>query len=73
VVGVGKVDSCGAHLVELLTGPRHRIRQVDDVENLGTAEAGDLHGADELRPGVGGVVDHEGRVLPGKLQVEWTS
>jgi hypothetical protein len=25
VVGVGKVDSCGAHLVELLTGPRYGV------------------------------------------------
>ena len=44
MVGVDKVDSCGLHLVELLTGPWNGVGQVDDVEDLGPAEAGDLHG-----------------------------
>jgi hypothetical protein len=43
VVGVGEVDSCGAHLVELLTGARDGVGEVDDVHDLGAAEAGDLH------------------------------
>ena len=45
VVGVGRVNSCGAHLVELLTRPWGGVGQVDDVENIGAAEAGDLHGS----------------------------
>jgi len=44
LVGVGKVDSCGAHLVELLAVARCRLGEVDDVHDLGAAEAGDLHG-----------------------------
>jgi hypothetical protein len=43
VVGVGKVNSCQGHLVELLAVPRDGVRQVDDVHDLGAAEAGDLH------------------------------
>ena len=43
-MGIGEVDSCGAHLVELLAVPGDGVWQVDDVEDLGTAEAGDLHG-----------------------------
>jgi hypothetical protein len=35
VVGVGEVDSRGAHLVELLTVPWGGVGQVDDVEDLG--------------------------------------
>lgn len=42
-MGVGKVDSCGAHLVELLTGTWSGVGKVDDVHDLGAAEAGDLH------------------------------
>ncbi len=45
VVGVGEVDSCRGHLVELLAVPRDGVGQVDDVEDLGAAEAGDLHSA----------------------------
>src|SRR3954468_13986903 len=45
VMGVGVVDSCRAHLVEVLAAPRDGIGQVDDVEDLGAAEAGDLHGS----------------------------
>jgi hypothetical protein len=43
-VGVGTVDSCGTHLVEVLAVPRDGVGEVDDVEDLGAAEAGDLHG-----------------------------
>jgi hypothetical protein len=42
VVGVGEVDSCGAHLVELLPLARDRISQVDDIEEYGSSEPGDL-------------------------------
>jgi hypothetical protein len=45
VVGVGKVDSYGAHLVELLALAGRRVGEVDDVEDLGTAEAGDVDSA----------------------------
>ena len=44
MVGVGEVNSCGTHLVELLTGSRNGIGQVDDVEDFRAAEAGDLYG-----------------------------
>ena len=49
VVGVCKVNSCGAHLVELLIGPRDGVGQVDDVEDFRAAEAGDLHGTHAVR------------------------
>jgi hypothetical protein len=45
VVGVGEVDPRGGDGVELLLRPRDRVGQVDDVEDLGAAEAGDLHGS----------------------------
>jgi hypothetical protein len=45
VVGVGVVDSCGLHLLELLTRPWDGVRKVDDVEDLRSSEAGDLHGS----------------------------
>ncbi len=45
VVGVGVVDACGAHLVELLAVGGDGVGEVDDVEDLGPAEAGDLHGS----------------------------
>jgi hypothetical protein len=35
VVGVGKVSSCGAHLVELLPLARDGVRKVDDIEASG--------------------------------------
>jgi len=47
LVGVSEVDSCRGHLVELLAVPGDRVGQVDDVEHLGAAEAGDLHGSHE--------------------------
>ncbi len=45
-VGVGVVDARGAHLAELLAVGGDGIGEVDDVEDLGPAEAGDLHGSD---------------------------
>ena len=44
LVGVGVVDSSGTHLEEVLAVPRDGVGEVDDVENLWAAEAGDLHG-----------------------------
>ena len=44
VVGVGDVHAGRGHLVELLARCCHRLRDVDDVQDLGTAEAGDLNG-----------------------------
>jgi hypothetical protein len=44
VVGVGVVHARGGDVVEPLTRACLRFRDVDDVEDLGTAEAGDLHG-----------------------------
>ncbi|HZH22892.1 MAG TPA: hypothetical protein VEZ18_22145 [Geodermatophilus sp.] len=41
--GVGVVDAGGAHVEHLLAVRGLRIGQVDDVEDLGAAEAGDLH------------------------------
>ena len=52
LVGVGTVDSCGTHLVEVLAVPRDGVGEVDDVEDLGAAEAGDLHGSHAARLGV---------------------
>ncbi len=45
LVGVCRVSSCGADLIELLTRPRDGVRQVDDIEDFGPAEAGDLDSA----------------------------
>lgn len=39
VVGVGEVDAGGGDVVELLPGAGLRLRDVDDVEDLGPAEA----------------------------------
>jgi hypothetical protein len=47
LVGVGEVDSCGVHLVEPLAITGHRVGEFDDVHDLGTAEAGDLHSSHE--------------------------
>jgi hypothetical protein len=44
VVRVGKVDACRADFVELLTGTWGWVGKVDDVHDLGAAEAGDLYG-----------------------------
>jgi hypothetical protein len=43
--GVGVVDPTGGELEQLLTLPGCGVGQVDDVEDLGTAGAGDLPGA----------------------------
>ena len=44
VVRVGEVDPSGGDVIELLALAGSRVGHVDDVEDLGTAEAGDLHG-----------------------------
>jgi hypothetical protein len=46
VVGVGVVDACGGHLEQLLALPGDRFGQVDDVEDLGAAEASGSHGSE---------------------------
>ena len=43
VVHVGVVGAGGGDLEDLLAVRRDGVGQVDDVEDLGTAEAGDLH------------------------------
>jgi len=43
VVGVGIVHAGGGDVVELLAWTGLRLRDVDDFQDLGTAEAGDLH------------------------------
>lgn len=48
MVGVGKVNSCRARLVELLTLAGDGVRQADDVHDLGAAETGDLHSSQDL-------------------------
>src|SRR4051812_18932470 len=45
VGGVGVVDACGGDVVQPLPVTGLRLGDVDDVEDLGTAEAGDLHGS----------------------------
>jgi hypothetical protein len=45
VVGVGVVHAGGGDVVELLAVTGLRLGDVDDVEDLGTAEAGDLDSA----------------------------
>jgi len=40
-VSIGEIDASGADLVELLAVPGDRVGQVDDVEDLRAAEAGD--------------------------------
>jgi hypothetical protein len=52
VVGVGVVDAGGGDVVELLAVTGLRLGDVDDVEDLGTAEAGDLNGTHGGRLGV---------------------
>jgi hypothetical protein len=59
------------HLVELLSWSEDRVWQIHDVEDLGAAEAGDLHGTHALRlgldqwrtgPGTGRVGRSTGRI-----------
>ncbi len=72
VVGAGVVDAGGAHLVGLLAVGGDGVGEVDDVEDLGPAEAGDQHGShapeamERARPtGSGGVQPWE---RPGLLR-----
>jgi hypothetical protein len=56
VMGIGVVDASRAHVVELLTWAWtwtwNAVGQVDDVEDLWAAEAGDLHSSHGVRLGV---------------------
>jgi hypothetical protein len=45
VVGVGEVHAGGRDVVDLLARSGCGFGDVDDVQDLGTAEAGDLHGS----------------------------
>ena len=45
VVGAGDVQAGGGDVVELLATTRRGLGDVDDVKDLGAAEAGDLHGS----------------------------
>src|SRR4051794_7491335 len=45
VVRVGEVQSGGGDVVDLLARTGRRLRDVDDLQDLGTAEAGDLDSA----------------------------
>jgi hypothetical protein len=60
VVGVGVVDARRRDVVELLAETGLRLRDVDDLEDLGTAEAGDLHGTHAPRLGGAGHGDRPG-------------
>ena len=51
VVGVGVVHAGGGDLVERLAVAGDGVGEVDDVQDLGAAEAGDLHGTHEGRLG----------------------
>jgi hypothetical protein len=56
MVGVGRVNSSRADLVEALTFARDGVRQFDDIHDLGAAEAGDLHGSHGVRLGPAAIV-----------------
>ncbi len=45
MVSISEIDACSAHLVQLLSVAGDGVGEVDDVEDLGAAEAGDLHGS----------------------------
>src|SRR3712207_4362803 len=45
MVGVGVFDPGGGDVEELLAVRRDGVGEVDDVEDLGAAETGDLHGS----------------------------
>ena len=51
MMGVGVVDAGGRDVVELLAVACLRLRDVDDVQDLRAAEAGDLHGSHVVRLG----------------------
>jgi hypothetical protein len=56
LMGVGVVDAGGGDVEELLAVPGDRVGQVDDVQDLGPAEAGDLHSAHARETGGTGPV-----------------
>ena len=43
-MGVGEVQAGGGDIVELLARSGRRLGDVHDLQDLGAAEAGDLHG-----------------------------
>jgi hypothetical protein len=45
VVWINDIDARRGDVVELLAVGGNRLGQVDDVEDLGAAEAGDLYGS----------------------------
>ncbi len=49
MVGVGDVHARGARLVQLLAVAGDGVREVDDVQDLGSTELGDLHGLHAVR------------------------
>ncbi len=49
LVRVGEVDAGRGDLVQLLAVAGDGVGEVDDVEDLGAAEAGDLHSAHAVR------------------------
>ena len=55
LVGVGVVDAGRGDLVQLLAVPGHGVGQVDDVQDLGAAEFGDLHGSHEQQARASGL------------------
>jgi hypothetical protein len=59
LVRISEVDPCGADLVDLLAVPRNGVGKVDDVEDLGPPEAGDLHSSHEVRLGLSAAYETE--------------
>jgi hypothetical protein len=66
VVGVGEVPAGGGDVVDLLAEPRCGRGDVDDVQDLGTAEAGDLHGSDAGEGRAQSFADRISRSMPGR-------
>ena len=60
MVGVGVVRARCGEVVQLLAVTRRRLEAVDDVEDLGAAEAGDPHATHEERLGL----KHVGEAVP---------
>src|SRR5688572_33469590 len=56
VMGVGVVDARRRDVVELLARAGRGLRDVDDLQDLGTAETGDLHGTHTAEARAGAVV-----------------
>ncbi len=44
-MSISNTDAGRAHLVQLLAVAGDGVGEIDDVEDLGAAEAGDLHGS----------------------------